>query len=147
MPARLAISETAYSLLEARDEQWVELACLPAGADALLVPARAIDEGALEAAIELAEDWLMPHAARLRGEVLHVDDATGRLEAGLEEVLSVTGSEWTVDEIEGFFLRLVDMSTGRHPSPALQARQRFVADVVMLRELAHHGRLRAIRLA
>jgi hypothetical protein len=147
MPARLAISESAYTLLDARDAQWIELARLPAGADALLPPARAIDEGGLEAAIEVAEDWLMPHATSLRGEVLHVDDATGRLKAGLEAVLSVTGSEWTVEEIEGLFLRLVDLGTGRNPTPALQGRQRFVADVVMLRELAHHGRLQAVRLA
>jgi hypothetical protein len=143
----LVITESAYTLLESRDDHWAELATLAAGAEALLAPARPIDEGQLEAAIEIAENWLMPHAARLRGEVLHVDDATGRLKTGLHEVLSVTSREWTVDDVESFFLRLVDMATGRNPSPAVQGRHRFVADVLMLRELAHHGQLRVIRLA
>ena len=48
--------------------------------------------------------------------------------------------------MEGFFLRLVDMATGRLPAPSVARRQHSVADVLLLRELAHHGQVKEIRL-
>ena len=85
MAARLVIAESAYALLENHDGARAELASLPRGASALLDPTRPIGERQWEAAIEIAEDWLMPHAARLRGEDFEVEDATGRLTSGLQE--------------------------------------------------------------
>ena len=139
----LRIREGAYALAD-KDE---EFAVLQGGAGALLSSARTIDEAGLEAAIEHAEDWLMPHAARLRDAVLEVTDATGALRSGMQDVLSVTARAWSVEDVEGHFLRLVDMATGRVPAAVLAGRQQFVAHVLLLRELAHHGRLREIRLA
>lgn len=49
--------------------------------------------------------------------------------------------------IETFFLRLTDAATGRRPSPALDGRQLFIADIVLLRELAHHAQLLTIHRA
>lgn len=144
--ARLRIDASAYALQAAHDGAWAGIAVLPGGAGALL-PTRALDEPGLERAIEVAEDWLMPHATRLRGVILEVSDPTGRLQAGLREVLSVQALEWSVADIEGFFLRLVGLTTGRAPSAAVQERWPFVADVLMLRELAHHGQVRQVRLA
>jgi hypothetical protein len=147
MTARLAITEQAYLLQEARGGAWTDIATLAGGAAALLDPSRPVDEAQLERAIEVAEDWLMPHAARLAGAVLEVEDLTRRLRSGLGAVLSETGTAWSVDAFETLFLRLVDLATGRLPPPALQGRQPFVADVLLLRELAHHGRLQQLRLA
>jgi hypothetical protein len=147
MEVRLAIGESAYVLLESRSGHWAELATLEGGSGALLPAGRRLDEGRLEAAIEVAEDWFMPHAAGLRGKALDVIDPTGRLSLGLEQVLSVVSRQWSVEDLEHLFLRLVDMTTGRSPHPAVQGREGFVADVLLLRELAHHGQLREVRLA
>jgi len=146
MPACFVVSENQYALMEPRDGRWAALAVVKGGAAALLPPTRPVDEAGLEAAIQIAEDWLMPHARRLHGAVLEVNDATGRLKLGLDEVLSERRGEWTVEEFEGVFLQLLDMATGRRAAPALQGREQFIADVLMLRELAHHGQVRAVRL-
>lgn len=143
---RLTIGTDAYALAGASNGEWVECALLHRGAEALLPSTRPVDEARLEAAIEIAEDWLMPHAAHLRGQVLEVSDPTGRLRSGMEEVLGATTSAWSVEDVEGIFLRLVDMTTGRRPAPSVAGRQHFVADVLLLRELAHHGQVRGIRL-
>ena len=147
MAARLVISETRYVLQQEREGEWLNVAALPGGAESVLALARTVDEGRLEAAIETAEDWLMPYAAALSGEVLEVRDGTQRLQSGMEQVLSVTGRRWTVDDLEDFFNRVVELATGRHPSPRLAGRQHFIADLLVLRELAHHGRVAEINLA
>lgn len=147
MAARLVITERAYLLQHARDGGWADIATLERGGAALLAGTHPVDEVALERAIEVAEDWLMPHAARLAGQDLQVDDATGRLRAGLQAVLSEARDAWSVAAFEALFLRLVDLATGRQPPPALQGRASFVADVLLLRELAHHGKLAHLRLA
>lgn len=147
MAARLVIDANRYVLLLHEQGHWREIAVLHGGAGALLSPTRPVDEGRLEAAIEKAEDWLMPHAARLRGQVLDVVDATGRLASGLDALLPVATRDWTVDDVETFFLRLTDAATGRRPSPELDGRQLFIADVLLLRELAHHGRVQLIHMA
>ena len=147
MAARLVIDESRYALLADEQGKWREIAVLHGGASALLPPTRLVDEGRLETAIEKAEDWLMPHAAPLRGQVLEVIDTTGRLASGLDAVLSVATRDWTVDGVEAFFLRLTDAATGRRPAPTLDGRQLFIADIVLLRELAHHGQLLTIHMA
>jgi hypothetical protein len=145
MPSRLLITEDSYSLLQEDEGTWRQLAVLAGGARTLM-PGR-VDEASLEAAIQAAEDWLMPHAARLRGQDLEVIDSTGRLNDGLRELLSTSPGTWRVEDVEAWFLRLVDLTTGRWPSAAAVDRAAFVADVLLLRELAHHGRLGGIVLS
>ncbi|MDB5861157.1 MAG: hypothetical protein JWQ76_4846 [Ramlibacter sp.] len=145
MATRLVIGASSYGLAQARGGAWVELAVLPGGAEALLPAPRRANEAGLEAAIELAEDWLMPHARAIQGEELELVDDTGRLVSGLVAVLSVGQREWSTEGIETMFLRLVDMATGRGPAiPADQTS--FVVDLLLVRELAHHGRLRRVRI-
>ena len=145
-PARLVIAEDGYTLLHWQGGRWTELAALAGGASALLPTGYPMNDARLERAIELAENWLMPHAARLAGAVLEVRDATGRVTTSLSELLSVTTRAWSLDEVEAMFLRLVELAGGR-ASQVLNGRQAFVADVLLLRELIHHGRLRRIQLA
>lgn len=125
MPVRLVLSQNQYALLQERDGRWAELAVLDGGAAVLLPPTRPVDEVRLEAAIEIAEDWLMPHARGLRGKVLEVNDPTGRLKCGLDEVLSEARREWSIEEFESVFLRMVEMATARNLPRALQGRQLF----------------------
>lgn len=146
MSARLVIADSAYTLLEGGEDQWREIATLRTGWTVLLPSSRPIDERALEAGIEAAEDWLMPHAPRLRARDLEVVDATGRLEAGLHDILSVSTREWSVKDVEDFFSRIVDMATGSRPS-SVQELHAFAADILLLRELAHHGQVLRVRLA
>jgi hypothetical protein len=146
MAAGFNIGVDAYRLSLERDGLRVELAMLAGGADALLRASAPVSEATLEAAIERAEDWLMPHAAGLSGEALEVVDETGRLQPGLARVLGERGDDWNVGEIESLFLRLLDMATGRVPSPLLEGQQALVADILLLRELAHHGKLERITL-
>ena len=108
---------------------------------------RAIDEARLEAAIQIAEDWLAPHVAGLRGETLEVADLTGRLVSGLQAVLESTDRHWTIESLERAFQQLVHLATGRVVSPAVQNHASFIVDILVLRELAHHGQLSSITLA
>lgn len=146
MTARLVISEDTYVLQQATDTGWNDLAVLAGGASALLPVRRPLDEARLEMAVEVAENWLMPHANRIRDDVVEVEDATGRLASGLKDVLWARGSNWGVADIEQLFVRMVDLATGKRASPALEGQQAFAADLLMLRELAHHGSVREIRL-
>lgn len=146
MTARLVIAEGTYVLQQETDAGWNDLAVLNGGAGALLPATRHLDEAGLEIAIEVAENWLMPHARHLRGDVLEVSDTTGRLASGLTDVLSAQSTTWGIADLEQFFLRMLDLATGRVASPALEGRQAFAADLLMIRELAHHGAVREIRL-
>ena len=146
MPVRFVIAEGGYALLTEVGGHWIEIAALPSGARALLAVSRPVDEGALERAIEVAEDWLMPHAARLRGETLEVSDPTGRLKAALKARLSIVPDAWNIMEIEALFLRLVDLATGRFPPQDGLEWPLFMADVLMLRELAHHGQVKGLQI-
>ena len=108
------------------------LARLEGGAAALLrgagVRLREVD---IEAAIERSEDWLMPSSKRIEGLDLRVRDATGRVRAALGDQAS-----FTTEQVEQAFNRAFDaVAHGRPIDPE------SVADVVLLRELAHHGRL------
>lgn len=105
MTARLVISEDSYVLQQATETGWNDLAVLPGGATALLPDTRPLHEGSLELAIELAENWLMPHARHLRGDVLEVSDTTGRLTSGLMDVMSESATSWSVADLEQLFLR------------------------------------------
>jgi hypothetical protein len=145
MASRLVIGASTYLLSQLRGGRWVELAALPGGAATLLPAARRADEAALEGAIEIAEDWLMPHARSLQGDELDVVDDTGRLASGLVAVLSIVEREWGVEGIEEMFLRLVDMATGRGPEIS-GGQKDFIADMLLIREVAHHGRLRQVRV-
>jgi len=146
MPVRFVIAEEGYALLTEMGGHWTEIAALPSGARALLPGLRRVDEGALERAIEVAEDWLMPHAARLRGETLEVSDPTGRLRAALKARQSIVPDAWSTLEIEALFLRLVDLATGRFPPQDALEWPLFMADVLMLRELAHHGQVKGLQI-
>jgi hypothetical protein len=145
MAVRLVIGDTAYVLSQLRGGEWVELATLEGGASKLLPPTRSADAAGLEFAIEVAEDWLMPHARSLQGEDLEVIDDSGQLASGLARVLAVAEREWSIEGLEEIFGRVVDLATGRH-SQLAAGDQRFIADIVLLRELAHHARLRQVRL-
>lgn len=91
----------------------------------------------IEAAIERSEEWLMPSSRLLHGLELKVRDATGRVRGMLGEATS-----FTLAQVEQAFNRAHDaVAHGRPVS------REGVADVVLLRELAHHGRLSRIVLA
>jgi len=146
MAARLLIADSAYVLSLTRGGIWVELSRLPGSAQVLLPGVRALDEGQLEAAIQVAEDWLGPYAAALQGEVLEMSEVTGRLQSGFAAALASTERTWSIESLERAFLKVVDLATGRIPSPHLKGHRAFVADLLLLRELAHHGRLSSVRL-
>ncbi|WBY01352.1 hypothetical protein PE066_18090 [Ramlibacter tataouinensis] len=146
MTARLLIAGNGYVLARRADGGgWTELARLAGGAAALLPAAGRIGEAQLEAAIERAEDWLMPHAAALQGQILDVHDETGRLAEGLQSADLAGAREWNTEALEALFLRLVDRTLGRFASQADEPA--FIAHVLLLRELAHHGKLARVRLA
>lgn len=146
MLTRLTIDESSYRLLHCVGQGWVELAVLAGGANALLLRDRPVDQRTLEAAIDRAEDWLMPHATRINGARLEVIDATSRLKSGLRDVLTTEGCLWTTEQFEALFLDIDLMSARPHLAAKLQGREHFVADIVLLRELAHHAKLQDIRL-
>ena len=146
MAVRLLILDSAYLLSQTRDGVGVELARLSGGAQALLPSFSALDERQLEAAIQVAEDWLSPHAAALQGEVLEVSDMTGRLLTGFPAVLASTEQTGSIEALEQGFLKVVDMATGHVASPHLQAHRASVADLLLLRELTHHGRVSGVQL-
>jgi len=100
MAARLLITDFAYVLSLIRGGVWVELSRLHGSAQALLAGVRALDEGQLEAAIQVAEDWVAPDASALQGEVLEVSDLTGRLLSGFAAVLASTELTWSIEALE-----------------------------------------------
>jgi len=113
------------------------LARLEGGAAALVSRAggrlREID---IETAIERSEDWLMPSSKRFQGLDLRVRDATGRVRGNLGDPSSLTSGQ-----VEQAFDRVFDaVAHGRSIEPE------NVADVVLLRELAHHGKLARVLL-
>ena len=113
------------------------LALLEGGAAALLSGAGGrLREFDIEAAIDRSEDWLMPSSKRFQGLDLRVRDRTGRVRG------SVGGpSSLTPEQVEQAFNRVFDaVAHGRPIEPE------SVADVVLLRELAHHGKLARVVL-
>lgn len=146
MLTRLVIDASSYRLSRRVGQDWIELAVLAGGANALLKPGRPIDQRALEAAIDHAEDWLMPQMTQISGAHLDVIDATGRLESGLQEVLATDSRQWDTGQLEALFLEIDFMSARPHLMARLDGRAHFVADMVLLRELAHHAKLQGVRL-
>ncbi|MES2784499.1 MAG: hypothetical protein V4684_03485 [Pseudomonadota bacterium] len=145
MRARLII-DGSYRLTHLHEGAWVDLDVLAGGARAILPGGRPVDQAALEAAIEHAEDWLMPHAGALRGADLEVIDVAGHLDAGLQEVLSNDSRQRDSAQLEALFLQLDFMTARPHLAARLQAHSDTVAAIVMLRELAHHAKLERVWL-
>lgn len=113
------------------------VARLAGGCGALLQGAgEHLREVDIEAAIERAEDWLMPASRSFQGLALHV---TGD-RAGLRERLGQR-TNFTPDEVERAFSTAADDVAFRRPVP-----RELIADLVLLRELVHHGRLSRIVL-
>ena len=113
------------------------IARLEGGASALVPGARdRLREFDVEAAIERSEDWLMPSSRRLQGLDLRVRDATGRVRAALGEQ-----SSFTPEQMEQAFNRAFDAVAHERAIDAAS-----VADVVLLRELVHHGSLSRVLL-
>lgn len=113
------------------------LARLDGGAAALMPAAgKRLREIDMEVAIERAEDWLMPSSKLFQGLPLRVRDATGRIRSRLG-----AQSSFTTAEVEEAFTRTFDALAYAPP-----ADRDYVADLVLLRELAHHGRLSRIFL-
>lgn len=128
---RLEVQPNAYELH--RGGQLV--ARLDGGAAALIVGAAAqLREIDVENAIERSEDWLMPFSKSLQGCELLIRDTTDRVAAVLGGRTSLT-----VEDVERAF-------TGAYDAVALgrPVARDLVADTVLLRELAHHGRLARI---
>jgi hypothetical protein len=147
MYARLAITASGYVLSRLADGAWRELAALPGGDAALLRGNGLPDDAALEMAIELAEDWVMPHATGLAGAQLEVVDGTGRVAAGMQDVFASRERQWDVAQLESLFNEIAFKSARPHTAASLSPHRAFVADLVLLRELAHHAKLRWVRLA
>lgn len=145
MAARLTLSNTDYMLSLSVNDAWVELACLQGGASTLISAHDALNDVAIERAIDAAEDWLMPYAKSLRGHTLFIQDVAGNFGAGLRNVLNVGVRQFSVADIEDYFLQVLALVT--RPSGLSTFRdQNFVATLVLVRELAHHGGLRSLQL-
>jgi hypothetical protein len=141
---RLLIESTRYVLARYQGGSWVETAVLPAGAAALLDPGLArVREFDLEAAIEKAEDWLMPYAESSRGSELRVVDATGRLFSGWAALQGAVPDRATLDGIENAFHGVLRAVGGSGCAVTVEQRS-FFADVALIRELAHHMAVRNI---
>jgi hypothetical protein len=107
------------------------IARLDGGSAALMPGTGALRDIDLEAAIERSEDWLMPSSKLLNGLELRVRDETGRLRKAMGEQAG-----FTPDDVEQEFTRVFDaVGHGR----AID--RHAVADVVLIRELVHHGML------
>ncbi len=129
----LRVDAGGYALL--RDGEVV--AALPGGPAMLLggAPDRAT-EAHVEAAIERAEDWLMPGSKSWQGLPLQVHDAAGRLRGRLG-----AGALLGPQQVKAAFSRAWDdVAFGRPLDPAL------LADLVLLRELVHHGAVPRVAL-
>ena len=131
---QLIIAPDAYELR--LDEK--SLTRLEHGAAALLSGAPAsLRELDLEHAIERAEDWVMRFSKSFDSLELEVHDDTGRLRRQLGP-----RAVFTLEQIEQAFIGVHDAAAhGRVPD------REAAADVVLLRELSHHGRLAGIVLA
>lgn len=114
-----------------------KLARLEGGSAPLLADAGArLRDVDIETAIQHAEDWLMPFSKRIRGLELRVRDSRGRVREHFGGHASLT-----LDDVERAFSRVVDGVAFQRVID-----REFVADLVLLRELMHHGALPRIVL-
>jgi len=106
------------------------LARMAGGASALLAGVgERLREADVETAIERAEDWLMPSSKSWQGLELNVHDASGHL----RDLLGAAAALMP-DDVERAFARAVhDVILGRPVA------RESVADLIVLRELVHHG--------
>ena len=131
--ARLELGARSYRLALPGEGPLV----LDGGPTALLAGAGArLREADVEAAIERAEDWLMPVSRRLAGLELRVRDGGAGLGARLGEAARLAPQD-----VEAAFSAAVDdVAFGRAiDAPCLAA-------IVLLRELVHHGALTRVVL-
>lgn len=147
MGLTLKIEKQDYVLLTEQDSNFVELSRMTNGAQRLLPGTGAPTESLLEAAIETAENWLMPYVSRQQGQVFEVKDPTGRLATGLLAVMETAERIWSLADVEERFLELVDLTTGRSVPAALIEHRLFVADLLLVREFTHHGQFAQVRLS
>lgn len=147
MGLELRIEEQTYVLSTVQDGRSTELSRLAGGAQRLLPGINAPVEAQLEGAIETAENWLMPHVSELHGQILDVADPTNRLTSGLLAVLGTSERSWSITAIERAFVKVVDLATGRHVPATLNQHRLFMADLLLVRELTHHGQVAGVRLS
>jgi hypothetical protein len=107
------------------------IARLDGGSAVLLPGTGALRDIEIENAIERSEDWLMPFSKLLSGLELRVRDETRRV----RKVMGEQGS-FTAEDVEQVFTRVFDaVGYGRAIG------RDVLADVVLVRELVHHGRI------
>jgi hypothetical protein len=107
---------------------------LAGGADALMARSRsdaALRPEDVERAIEKAEDWVMPLVKAGSGRALLVHDGRGLLRERLPGEAA-----FDLAAIELAFVRAFDAVAFQRPIA-----RAFVADIVLVRELMHHGAL------
>ena len=131
----------AYLILKPEAyELWLDeklLTRLNGGAAALLAGSGAqLREIDIEIAIEHAEDWLMPFSKQLEGLQLKVRDSAGGLRSRFSE-----HEPYAVEQVEQAFTNVHDEVVRGQTND-----KNGVADIVLLRELAHHGRLSGVVL-
>jgi hypothetical protein len=129
----LVVEADAYELCE--DGRL--LARMSGGASTLLpgAPSR-LREIDMEAAIERAEDWLMPFCTAPDDHQLLVLDKTGRIFSFFDG-----RSRLSPAEVEQAFTRMHDAVAHQRA-----AQGDVMADVVLLREFVHHARLAQVEL-
>jgi hypothetical protein len=147
MLIELQIDAQDYVLSKIQNDQRVELARLSGGGLSLLAGTGVPTELQFETAIQIAEDWLMPHVSGLQGQVLEIADPTGRMSSGLLAVLDIHATSWPLQDFERLFQNVIDLATGRTPPTTLQTHRLFVADLLLVRELAHHGQVSLVKLS
>lgn len=143
----LKIEKQDYFLLCEQNGNFVELSRLLNGVQRLLPGTVTPTEAELEAAIETAENWLMPFLYGKKGNVLKVIDMTNQLSSSLFAFAEIEGDIWSLEQIEQTFLKLLDTITGRFALATFSKHRRFVADWLLVRELAHHGQFGIVILA
>lgn len=140
MPTRLHLDTAPITL----QQQGTDAVVLPLSLDQLLADGlqRFPPSGqALEQAIATTEDALMPQVAALRahplGRLLLADAAL----AALPDLLAQprTRATWSIDEVERAFNHLADVAAGLPAHRVgLPEQPRFVAALLVVRELMHH---------
>ncbi len=147
MGLTLKIEKQDYVLLCEQNGNFVELARLLNGAQRLLPGTVTPTEAELEAAIEKAENWLMPFVSGQKGQELEVIDMKNQFSTDLLAFAANEKCIWSLAQVERIFLKLLDVITGRYASTTSSEHRRFMADWLLVRELAHHGQFGVVRLA